>query len=94
MKAAVITDSGLQIRDVPQPSPTEDQVLVRVRSSALNRADLRMASGSMHGERGGPGAIAGLEWAGDVLEVGEKVEGALAGRARRVSEGRLSRMDN
>ena len=73
MKAAVISESGLEIRDamIPRPKPTE--VLVEVRAAGLNRADLLMASGRFHGAQGGAGVVAGLEWAGDVVEVGREV---------------------
>lgn len=79
MKAAVIGANGVEIRDVAQPTPGPEQVLVRVRAAGLNRADLIMASGRMHGNSGGAGAILGLECAGDVVEVGAKVTGVKAG---------------
>jgi len=79
MKAAVLTEAGLQIQDVPEPQPEANQVLVRVKASGLNRADLIMASGRKHGGRGGAGSIAGLEWAGEVVEVGAEVDGIKAG---------------
>ena len=74
MKAAVITAGGLEIQDVPRPSPKPNEILVRVRAAGLNRADLAMASGQAHGRAGGPGTIAGLEWAGEVAEVGAEVK--------------------
>src|ERR671929_237662 len=40
MKAAVVGEKGLEIRDVPQPRPKPNEVLVRVRAAGLNRADL------------------------------------------------------
>ena len=73
MKAAAIGAKGVEIRDVPVPKPGLEQVLVRVRAAGLNRADLIMASGRMHGATGGAGAILGLECAGDVVEVGAGV---------------------
>ncbi len=79
MKAAVIGASGVEIRDVPQPKPGPEQVLIRVRAAGLNRADLIMASGRMHGNAGGAGAILGLECSGEVVEVGAKVTGVKAG---------------
>ena len=79
MKAAVLGSSGVEIRDVPQPKPGPAQVLVRVRASGLNRADLIMASGRPHGNAGGPGTVLGLEWAGEVVEVGAEVKGVKAG---------------
>lgn len=79
MKAAVLGEKGLEIRDVPRPEPKPSEVLVRVRASGLNRADLQMASGHRHGSLGGAGAIAGLEWAGEVAEVGSEVKGIKPG---------------
>jgi NADPH2:quinone reductase len=73
MKAAVLSDEGLVIRDVPAPEPKPNEVLVKVHASGLNRADLIMAAGRPHGKLGGAGAIAGLEWAGEVAAVGTEV---------------------
>ena len=79
MKAAVIGTASVEIREVPKPSPGPEQVLVRVRASGLNRADLIMASGHMHGTAGGPGTSLGLEFAGEVAEVGSGVKGIKPG---------------
>ena len=59
MKAAVLTGDGIEVRDVDKPKPSPQQVLVRVRAAGLNRADLLMASGHMHGSAGGPGIRTG-----------------------------------
>ena len=79
MKAAVIGANGVEVRDVAQPQPGPDQVLVRVRAAGLNRADLIMASGRMHGSTGGAGTVLGLECAGEVAAVGANVTGFKAG---------------
>jgi len=79
MKAAVVGASGVEIHEVPKPTPGPTQVLVRVRASGLNRADLIMASGRPHGAHGGAGAILGLEFAGEVVETGSQVSGIKAG---------------
>src|SRR5882672_7932012 len=79
MKAAVLTGSGVEVRDVPKPKPGATQVLVRIRAAGLNRADLIMASGHMHGSAGGPGTVLGLEFAGEVEAVGSEVEGVKPG---------------
>lgn len=73
MKAAIVTEQGLALRDVPEPKPGPDQVLIRLRAIGLNRADLGVAAGHKHGSVGGPGAIPGLEGAGEVVEVGPEV---------------------
>ncbi|WP_423172709.1 alcohol dehydrogenase catalytic domain-containing protein, partial [Stenotrophomonas maltophilia] len=48
-------------------------MLIRLRAIGLNRADLAIAAGHKHGSVGGPGAIPGLEGAGEVVEVGAEV---------------------
>lgn len=73
MKAAVVTATGIAVAEVPQPKPGPDQVLVRVRAVSLNRADLHVISGQQHGRVGGPGSIPGLDWSGEVVEVGASV---------------------
>lgn len=73
MKAAVVTEQGLVVTEVPEPRPGPGQVLIRLRAIGLNRADLGVAAGQRHGGQGGPGAIPGLEGAGEVVEVGPEV---------------------
>lgn len=74
MKAAVVAEQGVEVRDVPKPNPKPNEVLVRVRASGLNRADLAVAAGHKHGAVGGPGTIVGMEFAGEVAEVGADVK--------------------
>ena len=75
MKAAVATENGLALRDISQPRPKPNEVLVKVRAAALNRADLATARGLPHGSHGGIGAAVGLEWAGEVVESGAEAKG-------------------
>ena len=75
MKAAVLGENGVEVREVAKPVPAPNEVLVRVRASSLNRADLAIAAGHQHGRIGGPGARLGLECAGEVEAVGSEVEG-------------------
>lgn len=74
MKAAVVGENGVEIRDVAKPVPGPAQVLVKVRAAGLNRADLTVASGRMHGGSGGPGTVLGMEFSGEVAEVGAEVK--------------------
>jgi NADPH:quinone reductase len=79
MKAAVVTEGGVEVREIAKPQPGPDQVLVRVRAAGLNRADLQVASGRAHGRIGGPGTVMGLELAGEVEAVGSNVKNVKAG---------------
>ena len=73
MKAAIVTEQGLALRDIPIPTPGPEQILVKLRAIGLNRADLGVAAGHAHGAVGGIGAIPGLEAAGEVVECGPGV---------------------
>ncbi len=74
MKAAVGTENGLELRDVPQPKPKPNEVLVRVRAAGLNRADLNAARAKSHASHATAGNPIGLEWSGEVAEVGGEVK--------------------
>lgn len=84
MKAIVLSRYGgpevLEYRDVPEPLAGPDDLLVRVRAAALNRADTLQRRGGY--PQPGPRAafeIPGLEFAGEVVRVGERVEGFAEG---------------
>jgi NADPH:quinone reductase-like Zn-dependent oxidoreductase len=79
MKAAVLGPAGIEIRDLEKPAPKPCEVLIRVRASTLNRADLIVASGHRHGAVGGAGARIGLECAGEVEAIGSEVVGLKPG---------------
>jgi NADPH:quinone reductase len=77
MRAAVITRPGgpevLEVLEVPRPLPREGEVLVAVRASALNRADLLQRQGRYPAPAGAPANIPGLEIAGEVEALGAAV---------------------
>jgi NADPH2:quinone reductase len=79
VKAHILGASGPELVDVETPNPGPEDVLVRLRACALNRADLAMAKGVMHGGAGGSGAVLGLEWAGEIAAIGAKVCGLRPG---------------
>ncbi len=74
MQAAVITSPGdpeaLQVMERPRPEPGTGEVLVRIRSSALNRADLLQRRGMYPAPAGAPPDIGGIEFAGEVVSLG------------------------
>ena len=65
---------------MPHPAPAPNEVLIRVRASSLNRADLIVASGQPHGKMFGTGSRLGLECAGEVEAVDRPQEEDPAGR--------------
>ena len=79
MKAYVYGANGAEVTDVAKPSPKGTQVLVRVHACGLNRADLGMTKGHAHGAAGGVGTVLGMEWAGEVAEVGPEAKGVKVG---------------
>jgi NADPH:quinone reductase len=73
MKAAVVGEKGAEVRDIPKPEPAPNEILIKVRASSLNRADVGVAAGQQHGRVGGIGARLGLECSGEVETVGREV---------------------
>src|SRR5947208_10668163 len=84
MQAVWISRPGgpevLEVREVPRPEAIADQVLVRVRASALNRADLLQRQGKYPAPPGYPQEIPGIEFAGEVAEVGPQARMWKAGQ--------------
>ncbi|HEV8591726.1 MAG TPA: NAD(P)H-quinone oxidoreductase, partial [Pyrinomonadaceae bacterium] len=76
MKAVYIKEFGgsenLEIRDVPDPAkPTGSNVLIRVKAAGLNRADLIQRRGFYMPPPGYSPNIPGMEFAGEIFEVGD-----------------------
>lgn len=84
MKAAWIASFGgpevLEIREIAKPQPGRDEVLIRVRASALNRADLLQRQGKYPPPAGYPVEIPGIEFAGEIAETGAGVRRWKAGQ--------------
>lgn len=74
MRAVIIPSFGspdvLRIEERPDPQPGEREVLVRVRASALNRADILQREGRYPPPPDAPKDIPGIEFAGEVERVG------------------------
>jgi NADPH2:quinone reductase len=79
MKAFVLTAQGASVVDHPRPIPRPAEVLISVRACGLNRVDLVMTRGHVHGGAGGVGNVLGVECAGDVVELGADVVGVKIG---------------
>jgi len=78
MKAVIYEGFGgpevINLSEVPRPQPTEGQVLVRVRATSVNRADIIQRQGN-YPPPPGESDIPGLELAGVIEKVGPGVRG-------------------
>ncbi len=72
MKAMLVENEKLVLRDVEMPILNDEEVLVEVHAAALNRADILQRKGSYPSPKGCP-PYPGLEIAGYVKEVGKNV---------------------
>lgn len=79
MKAYVFGANGAAISDIAKPSAKGSQVLVKVHACGMNRADLGMIKGHVHGAAGGVGTVLGMEWAGEIVELGPDAKGHKVG---------------
>jgi putative PIG3 family NAD(P)H quinone oxidoreductase len=84
MKAIVLEKTGgpegLVLTDVPDPVPGPEDLLVRIRATALNRGDLLQRMGSYPQPGPKPAfEVPGIEFAGEVLSHGDRVEGFAVG---------------
>ncbi|HXB05453.1 MAG TPA: NAD(P)H-quinone oxidoreductase [Puia sp.] len=79
MKAIVITQPGdagvLRLQHRGDPQPQGDEVLIEVKASGLNRADIFQRQGNYPAPPGVPADIPGLEIAGIVKTCGPDVTG-------------------
>lgn len=78
MKAIYVKEFGgaenLEVREVENlPKPRGKEVSVKVRASGLNRADIVQRQGFYPAPKGFPERILGLEFAGEIAEIGEDV---------------------
>src|SRR6478672_9218753 len=92
MRAIAITKPGgpdvLALVDRPTPEPSRGEVRVKVRATAVNRADLLQRMGAYPAPSDCPADIPGLEFAGEVdalgpgvteVAVGDRVLGLVGG---------------
>ncbi|MFK4998847.1 alcohol dehydrogenase catalytic domain-containing protein [Bacillus sp. N9] len=76
MKAAFVDNDSkrLYIGEASKPAIKKDEILVRVKATALNRADLLQKRG-LYPPPEGASPILGLEMSGVIEEIGEHVQG-------------------
>ena len=78
MRAVVIVNGRLEIEERPEPVPRNGEVLIRVRATGVNGADLMQRLGHYPPPPGAPPDIPGLECAGET-EGGDRVMALLPG---------------
>jgi NADPH:quinone reductase len=78
MRAAVIVDGRLEIQERPIPVPKDGEILIRVRASGINGADVMQRAGHYPPPQDAPPDIPGLECAGET-ENGDSVMALLPG---------------
>ncbi len=78
MRAVVITEPGgpevLQVQEVADPSPRDDEVVIEVAATAINRADLLQRQGNYPPPKGASPYL-GMECSGTIVAVGDTVAG-------------------
>ena len=78
MKAVVAEKPGgpeeLRIQEIPTPVPKEEEILVKINATALNRADILQREGK-YPPPAGASNILGLEFAGEIYSAGQNVNG-------------------
>ena len=76
MKAVVVKKPGgpgeLKIQEIPTPVTREDEILVKIHATALNRADILQREGK-YPPPAGASNILGLEFAGEIYQAGQNV---------------------
>lgn len=85
MRAAVMAgfNQPLEVRTVPDPQPSAEQLLIEVGRCGICGSDLHMNEDPTFGQ--GPGSVFGHEFAGEIVEVGRNVEGFARGELVAVS---------
>ncbi|HEV7205988.1 MAG TPA: NAD(P)H-quinone oxidoreductase [Jatrophihabitans sp.] len=82
MRAVVVSEPGgpevLEVREVADPTPAADEVIIDVAATAVNRADLLQRQGNYPPPKGAS-SIIGMECSGTVSAVGETVAGWAVG---------------
>ena len=88
MRAVVIREPGeadvLELREVSRPTPAPGEILVRVATSGINRADILQRHGRYPVPAGYPEDILGLEYSGVVEASGPEVPDELGATGREV----------
>jgi NADPH:quinone reductase-like Zn-dependent oxidoreductase len=70
VRVVAVADGALRVEQRPDPVAGPGQVVVRIRASGVNAADLMQRAGRYPAPVGAPADVPGLEFAGEVEDVG------------------------
>lgn len=73
MKACLVENGKMVWKEVAEPTMQENEVLVEIYATALNRADLLQKQGSYPSPKGWP-SWCGLELSGVIVDIGERAK--------------------
>jgi propanol-preferring alcohol dehydrogenase len=82
MRAMVLDNGRLELREIPVPTPGSDQILLRVGATAVCRTDLHVIDGELPAPKSA--LVPGHQIVGIVEAVGEQVKGIEVGERRGV----------
>ena len=74
MKAVRVKEWGapVELEEIPQPTPSDDEVLVRIHAASINPFDAAVHAGYMQGMLSTP-LILGTDFAGEAVKVGSNI---------------------
>ena len=75
MRAVILGNNGVEIADVEKPTINENQVLIEVFSSSVNRSDLLETEGQSFGHLSGKQKVLGATCCGKIIALGKSVTG-------------------
>ena len=79
MEAIILGTHGVELATVERPMITENQVLIEVYSSSINRSDLLETRGQSFGHLSGEQKILGATCSGKIVEIGNMTSGFSVG---------------
>ena len=70
---------GVEVREIPEPEPAPDEVLIKVKSAAICGSDLGIYHYTSAYSKMKLPVVMGHEFSGEIIEIGPKVNGYKAG---------------
>lgn len=81
MKAIrLLGKNNIELQDIPRPSISEDEVLLKIRAASICGTDIRMWKNGAANVSASHPLTLGHEFAGDIIEIGKNVRGYHSGQ--------------